>query len=144
MGGAARAVTQPDLGRRGGACGLGFSIAAHLEPDILLLDEVLAVGDAEFQAKCLERVNELHRHGRTIVFISHDLTAVERLCRRVVLLSHGQVMADGPARDVIALYQERARKQRERLNLPLFPTTTIGSFPQTSEIRKTRRAFRRG
>ena len=88
---------------------LGFSIAAHLEPDILLLDEVLAVGDAEFQAKCLERINELHRHGRTIVFISHDLTAVERLCRRVVLLSHGKVLADGPARDVIAMYQEMGR-----------------------------------
>jgi ABC-type polysaccharide/polyol phosphate transport system ATPase subunit len=88
---------------------LGFSIAAHLEPDILLLDEVLAVGDAEFQAKCLERVNELHRHGRTIVFISHDLQAVENLCRRVVLLSHGKVLADGPAREVIAMYQETGR-----------------------------------
>ena len=88
---------------------LGFSIAAHLEPDILLLDEVLAVGDAEFQAKCLERVNELHRHGRTIVFISHDLLSVERLCRRVVLLGHGQVIADGPAREVIATYQEMGR-----------------------------------
>src|SRR5688500_8372841 len=88
---------------------LGFSIAAHLEPDILLLDEVLAVGDAEFQAKCLERVNELHRHGRTIVFISHELQAVETLCRRVVLLSHGKVLADGPARDVIGMYQEMSR-----------------------------------
>src|SRR5262249_55693516 len=63
---------------------LGFSIAAHLEPDILLLDEVLAVGDAAFQAKCLDRINQLHRDGRTIVFISHDLAAVERLCRRVI------------------------------------------------------------
>ncbi len=62
---------------------LGFSIAAHLEPDILLLDEVLAVGDAAFQVKCLDRVNELHRQGRTIVFISHDLGAVERMCGRV-------------------------------------------------------------
>ena len=55
---------------------LGFAIAAHLEPDILLVDEVLAVGDAVFQAKCLDRINELQRHGRTIVFISHDLTSV--------------------------------------------------------------------
>jgi hypothetical protein len=70
---------------------------------------VLAVGDVEFQAKCLERVNELHRHGRTIVFISHDLLAVERLCRRVVLLSHGKVLADGPAGEVIAMYQEMCR-----------------------------------
>lgn len=88
---------------------LGFAIAAHLDPDILLLDEVLAVGDAEFQARCLERVNELHRDGRTIVFISHDLFAVERLCRRVVLLSKGRVLADGPAHDVIRMYQEMGR-----------------------------------
>jgi homopolymeric O-antigen transport system ATP-binding protein len=85
---------------------LGFSIAAHLEPDILLLDEVLAVGDAAFQTKCLDRINELHRQGRTIVFISHDLGAIERLCRRVILLSHGRIVCEGPARQVIAHYQE--------------------------------------
>jgi ABC-type polysaccharide/polyol phosphate transport system ATPase subunit len=84
---------------------LGFSIAAHLEPDILLLDEVLAVGDAAYQVKCLDRINELHRQGRTIVFISHDLGAVERLCGRVILLNHGQIVATGAARDVIAQYQ---------------------------------------
>ncbi len=84
---------------------LGFSIAAHLEPDILLLDEVLAVGDAAFQTKCLDRINELHRQGRTIVFISHDLGAVERLCGRVLLLDHGRIVSEGPARDVIAKYQ---------------------------------------
>jgi len=88
---------------------LGFSIAAHLEPDILLLDEVLAVGDAEFQAKCLERINELHRHGRTIVFISHDLSAVEYLCRRVLLLGHGRILADGPPREVVEMYRDPAR-----------------------------------
>jgi lipopolysaccharide transport system ATP-binding protein len=84
---------------------LGFSIAAHLEPDILLLDEVLAVGDAAYQVKCLDRINELHRQGRTIVFISHDLGAVERLCGRVILLNHGQLVATGPAREVIAQYE---------------------------------------
>jgi homopolymeric O-antigen transport system ATP-binding protein len=85
---------------------LGFSIAAHLEPDILLLDEVLAVGDAAFQSKCIDRINELHRQGRTIVFISHDLSAVERLCDRVILLKQGQVMATGTAAEVIAAYQD--------------------------------------
>src|SRR5262245_41815440 len=80
---------------------LGFSIAAHLEPDILLLDEVLAVGDAAFQVKCLERIHDLHRQGRTIVFISHDLASVERLCSRVLLLNHGRIIANGSARDVI-------------------------------------------
>jgi ABC-type polysaccharide/polyol phosphate transport system ATPase subunit len=84
---------------------LGFSIAAHLEPDILLLDEVLAVGDAAFQVKCLERINELHDQGRTIVFISHDLGAVERLCERVILMDHGQMVAAGAAEDIITQYQ---------------------------------------
>jgi ABC-type polysaccharide/polyol phosphate transport system ATPase subunit len=84
---------------------LGFSIAAHLEPDVLLLDEVLAVGDASFQTRCLDHIKELHRQGRTIVFISHDLGAVERLCGRVLLLSHGRIAAEGSARDVIAEYQ---------------------------------------
>ena len=84
---------------------LGFSIAAHLEPDILLLDEVLAVGDAEFQVKCLDRVTELHQSGRTIVFISHDLGAVERLCQHVLLMERGRVIAAGPAREITAQYQ---------------------------------------
>src|SRR5262249_5403663 len=83
---------------------LGFSIAAHLEPDILLLDEVLSVGDAAFQAKCLDRIHELHRQGRTIVFISHDLGSVERLCSRAILLQRGEVITTGAARDVIASY----------------------------------------
>jgi len=84
---------------------LGFSIAAHLDPDILLLDEVLAVGDAAFQAKCINRIKELEQAGTTIVFISHDLTAVERLCNRVILMQGGQIAAIGAPRDVIAEYQ---------------------------------------
>jgi ABC-type polysaccharide/polyol phosphate transport system ATPase subunit len=83
---------------------LGFSIAAHLQPDILLLDEVLAVGDAEFQSKCLQRISELKATGTTIVFISHDLNAVEFLCDRVLLLQHGEIVADGLPRDVIRQY----------------------------------------
>ncbi|MBV9958687.1 MAG: ABC transporter ATP-binding protein [Acidobacteria bacterium] len=84
---------------------LGFSIAAHLDPDILLLDEVLAVGDAAFQAKCLRRITELKEAGTTIVFISHDLGAVERLCDRVVLMRRGEIAASGETRAVIAEYQ---------------------------------------
>lgn len=84
---------------------LGFSIAAHLDPEILLLDEVLAVGDASFQAKCLDRVTELKRLGTTIVFISHNLHAVSRLCERTLLLSKGAVVRDGPTNDVIADYE---------------------------------------
>jgi lipopolysaccharide transport system ATP-binding protein len=83
---------------------LGFSVAAHLEPEILLIDEVLAVGDAEFQIKCLQRVHELKRRGVTILLISHDLSAVEQLCDSAVLLEKGRVAAAGAARDVIATY----------------------------------------
>ena len=85
---------------------LGFAIAAHLDPDILLLDEVLAVGDAAFQAKCLDRIAELRKSGRTLVFISHDLAAVYRLCDRALLLSHGSILADGPPRQIIDQYQQ--------------------------------------
>jgi ABC-type polysaccharide/polyol phosphate transport system ATPase subunit len=84
---------------------LGFSIAAHLDPDILLLDEVLAVGDAAFQAKCIRRISELKNNGTTIVFISHDLGAVERLCDRTLLMKHGEIVASGATRDVVAEYQ---------------------------------------
>src|SRR6476620_4171340 len=84
---------------------LGFSIAAHLDPDILLLDEVLAVGDAAFQRKCIDRITELKKNGTTIVFISHDLRAVHQLCDRVILLKKGVIAADGDPVETIALYQ---------------------------------------
>ena len=84
---------------------LGFSIVAHLNPDILLLDEVLAVGDSTFQSKCIQRIDELKRSGVTIVFISHDLASVERLCDRVLLLRQGEVVADGAPAGVIAEYR---------------------------------------
>ena len=84
---------------------LGFAIAAHLDPDILLLDEVLAVGDAAFQEKCLRRIGELREAGKTIVFISHDLAAVERICSRVILMRQGQIALSGTPAEVIAEYQ---------------------------------------
>src|SRR6202451_2906200 len=85
---------------------LGFSIAAHLDPDILLLDEVLAVGDVAFQAKCLDRMQELRRAGRRLIFILHDLASAYRLCDRALLLDHGRVVADGPPREIIDEYQQ--------------------------------------
>jgi ABC-type polysaccharide/polyol phosphate transport system ATPase subunit len=84
---------------------LGFSIAAHLEPDILLLDEVLAVGDLAFQSKCLRRIEDLKRAGTTIVFISHDLGAVQRLCKRALLMEQGRIIASGSSFDVVGEYQ---------------------------------------
>jgi hypothetical protein len=86
---------------------LGFSIAAHLERDVLLVDEVLSVGDAEFQLKCLERIRALQRQGVTIIFISHDLTAVEQLCDTALLLEHGKNVAMGTAADVVGVYHRR-------------------------------------
>ena len=83
---------------------LAFSIASHVNPDVLLLDEVLAVGDEAFQRKCLARIFDFRRSGGTLVFVSHDPGAVERVCDRAVLLTHGRIVADGPPADVLADY----------------------------------------
>lgn len=83
---------------------LGFAIAAHVDPDVLLLDEVLAVGDAPFQAKCLDRIRELREAGRTIVLVTHDLAALVRLCDRAVLLDSGAIALTGTPRKVIDEY----------------------------------------
>ena len=83
---------------------LGFALASHLEPDILLVDEAIAVGDAGFQYRCVERMSDLVREGRTLVFVSHNMSAMETLCERAVLLDHGRVTEDGPAREVIRSY----------------------------------------
>jgi len=90
---------------------LGFSIAAHLHPDILLLDEVLAVGDAAFQARCYDRILEMKKTGTTIVFISHDLNAVEFLCDRALLLGRGQIVGDGLPSEVIKHYRASGTQQ---------------------------------
>jgi ABC-2 type transport system ATP-binding protein/lipopolysaccharide transport system ATP-binding protein len=83
---------------------LAFAVAAHLEPDILVVDEVLAVGDAAFREKCLGRMTELGREGRTVLFVSHDLGAITRLCRRALWLERGELRDDGPSRDVVEAY----------------------------------------
>jgi lipopolysaccharide transport system ATP-binding protein len=83
---------------------LAFAVAAHLEPDILIVDEVLAVGDAEFQQKCLGKMGEVAGSGRTVLFVSHQLATVENLCRSGLLLDRGRVTAMGPMRDVITAY----------------------------------------
>jgi lipopolysaccharide transport system ATP-binding protein len=83
---------------------LAFAVAAHLEPEILLVDEVLAVGDAAFQRKSLAKMNEVAREGRTVVFVSHNLAIIQSLCRRAVLLERGRVIADGPVKETIDGY----------------------------------------
>jgi len=83
---------------------LGFAVAAHLEPENLLIDEILAVGDARFQRKCLGKMNDLAKTGRTILFVSHNMTAVRSLCRKTILLEDGSAVKSGPVDDVIDKY----------------------------------------
>jgi len=92
---------------------LGFAVAAHLEADVLLLDEVFAVGDEEFQRKCFGKIAEFRGRGGTIVFVSHDASAVERLCERAILLRSGAVELDGSAQDAIARYQRLLADERD-------------------------------
>jgi lipopolysaccharide transport system ATP-binding protein len=89
---------------------LAFSVAAHLEPEILMMDEVLAVGDAAFQQKCLDKMHEIRQQGRTILFVSHDMAAITRLCKRVVLLENGQITFDGEPREVVRRYLSSSLK----------------------------------
>jgi lipopolysaccharide transport system ATP-binding protein len=88
---------------------LAFAVAAHLEPEILLIDEVLAVGDAAFQKKCLGKMGDVARGGRTVLFVSHDLTAVQVLCGRAMRLSQGTLQAIGPVGEQIAAYLAETR-----------------------------------
>jgi lipopolysaccharide transport system ATP-binding protein len=83
---------------------LGFAVAAHLDPDILIIDEVLAVGDAGFQKKCLNVMGDLRRSGRTVLFVSHNMAAVENLCSRTIWIDSGRIREDGPTRRVIEQY----------------------------------------
>lgn len=83
---------------------LAFAVAAHLEPEILLVDEVLAVGDAAFQKRCLGKIDEVSREGRTVIFVSHHMSAIASLCRRAVLLKDGRVVMDGAVAETIDRY----------------------------------------
>lgn len=83
---------------------LAFAVAAHLEPEILLMDEVLAVGDASFQRKCLNKMESVGKQGRTVIFVSHNLPAVARLCERTILIDKGRVALDGPTHQVLGKY----------------------------------------
>ncbi|HEV3138846.1 MAG TPA: ABC transporter ATP-binding protein [Pirellulales bacterium] len=85
---------------------LAFAVAAHLEPDILLIDEVLAVGDASFQKKCLSRMEAASQQARTVLFISHNLGAIRQLCPRSILIDHGRLVQDGPTPDVLRRYND--------------------------------------
>jgi len=88
---------------------LAFAVAAHLEPTILLVDEVLAVGDQTFQQKCLGKMGDVARQGRTVLFVSHDLTSVQVLCQRAIRLTHGQIQGMGTVSEQISAYLAESR-----------------------------------
>ena len=92
---------------------LAFSVAAHLEPEILIVDEVLAVGDAEFQKKCLGKMQDVAGGGRTVLFVSHNMGAVQNLCSRAVALRNGQMVDDGLSQEVIRRYLGSLTRRRE-------------------------------
>ena len=97
---------------------LAFAVAAHLEPEILIVDEVLAVGDTQFQAKCLGKMREVSTGGRTVLFVSHNMSAVENLCRRAILMQKGTLVFDGDPREAIARYRATFEQTDESDSLP--------------------------
>jgi lipopolysaccharide transport system ATP-binding protein len=93
---------------------LAFAVAAHLDPDILVADEVLAVGDAAFQEKCLGRMREIAGRNRAVLFVTHSMPMVRRLCTRALLVDQGRVVRDGPVDEIVVEHPRRGRSERER------------------------------
>ena len=116
---------------------LGFAVAAHLDPDVLIVDEVLAVGDAGFQKKCLDTMEDLRSGGRTVLFVSHNMAAVENLCTRGIWIDGGRVRQDGPTRDVIESYMSTFADAQQSADL-----SQIQSRRGNGEIRYTGFEFR--
>jgi len=107
---------------------LAFAVAAHLEPEILIVDEVLAVGDAQFQKKCLNKMQDVEQQGRTVLFVSHHIPAIIRLCRRTVLLAEGKIIADGLSHKVASTYLNsgcNTKAVREWLDLKTAPGNEV-------------------
>lgn len=100
---------------------LAFSVAAHLEPEILIVDEVLAVGDAQFQKKCLGRMDEVSRHGKTVLFVSHNFPAVQRLCNKAILLESGRVKHQGDVSKILSQYMQSISLNEESAKVEVKP-----------------------
>lgn len=116
---------------------LGFSVAAHLEPDILVVDEVLAVGDASFQKKCLGKMGKVAQEGRTVLFVSHNMPAVANLCQRGYCLNQGNLVDEGDAISVIHRYLSQ-QKSEQTLDFDQHPRRKTGSTPIMQRIRLMR------
>jgi lipopolysaccharide transport system ATP-binding protein len=93
---------------------LAFAVAAHLEPEILIIDEVLAVGDAQFQKKCLGKMEEVGKEGRTVLFVSHNMSAILNLCSRTILLHSGGIIGEGTTEDIVRQYLEKLQEGAEQ------------------------------
>jgi len=98
---------------------LAFALAVEVDPEILLIDEILAVGDAEFQEKCDIRMREFRQRGKTIVFVSHSLEAVRRICTRLLLLDHGKMLADGAPDEVLSAYEDLIHHHGQKETAPV-------------------------
>jgi lipopolysaccharide transport system ATP-binding protein len=116
---------------------LGFSVAAHLEPDVLIVDEVLAVGDAAFQKKCITAMQDMRGGGRTVLFVSHNMAAVENLCTRGIWIANGNVRLDGPTHEVIEAYMASFASAEGAVNA----LTDVEGRRGSGEIRYTRVEF---
>jgi lipopolysaccharide transport system ATP-binding protein len=116
---------------------LAFAVAAHLEPEIMVIDEVLAVGDAQFQNKCLAKMSDVHAEGRTVIFVSHNLTAVRSLCTRAVVMREGTVVADTSPADAINIYLSELRENVLVREYPIAATA-----PQNGSVRVEQVAVR--
>ena len=104
---------------------LAFAVAAHVEPDVVIVDEVLAIGDARFRSKCLDKMSEFGREGRTVVFVSHDLGSITQLCRRAIWLEHGEIKADGPSEEVVQRYVRGSVGEFPRADFTPDPTQRV-------------------
>ncbi len=115
---------------------LGFAVAIHVDPDILLIDEVLAVGDEAFQQRCLDAIHRFRLQGKTIVFVSHDLAAVQNLCDRVIWLEKGRIHEEGPAYEVIDRYLRYVHRKEQADFPPASFPNERGDGGETGELRK--------
>lgn len=112
---------------------LAFSVAAFLDPEILVIDEVLAVGDSEFQKKCIGKMDSIGRSGRTLLFVSHQLDTINQLCKKAILLEQGRIVASGPAREVVSTYQRSDRLKQQGKAIPIAEALTLSAVQFTPD-----------
>ena len=115
---------------------LAFAVASHMEPEILLVDEVLAVGDAAFQKKCLGKMDEVSRSGRTVLFVSHNMATIINLCTKALVLERGRLIFDGPCEEGVGLYVKGCNaSSASEVGLLDHPNRRVGSTPILGRVR---------